>query len=226
MEPLTTFARHVFDVFQDKGAVISTLMIAIGAAFSAQHMLKELWDSLRHLRQIPVTAQGPGGPELQEVSYSGTSSRSPSQVARERAAERIAEAKLAMTSNRSSERFAHISSVLLTVGQYIIGGVLASSFVQESLSPKSVGFLGVLVLIASLVKQQFHPELNAENARRNVSQLRALIRTSEDQLTILDAKIASGQDHTDAMIDLMTKITQRLNEIENLYTIEPSATSG
>jgi hypothetical protein len=92
--------------------------------------------------------------------------------------------------------------------------------VQESLSSKSVGLLGVLVLVSSLLKQQFHPELNAENARKKASQLQALVRTSEDQLTILDAKIASGQDHSDAMIALLTQITQRLNEIENPEAIE------
>jgi hypothetical protein len=98
--------------------------------------------------------------------------------------------------------------------------VLASSFVQASLSSKWVGALGILVLIASLFKQQFHPELNAESSRRKASRTQALIRASEDQLAILDAKIATGQDHTDAMIALMTQITQTLTEIENPEAIE------
>jgi hypothetical protein len=100
--------------------------------------------------------------------------------------------------------------------------VLASSFVQESLKPKWVGVFGVVVLIASLFKQQFHPEINAENARKNASKLQALVRSSEDQLAVLDAKIASGQDHSDAMIALLTQITQRLTEIENPEAIEPN----
>jgi len=70
------------------------------------------------------------------------------------------------------------------------------------------------VLVASLVKQQFHPELNAENGRKKMFQLRALIRNSEDQLTILDAKIALGEDDSDGMFALLTQITGRLNEIE------------
>lgn len=41
------------------------------------------------------------------------------------------------------------------MSQYIIGGVLASSFVQGLLNPPWVGVLGVLVLVASLFKQQF-----------------------------------------------------------------------
>jgi multidrug resistance efflux pump len=92
--------------------------------------------------------------------------------------------------------------------------------VQESLSPKLVGSLGLLVLLASLIKQYFRPEVSVENARKKVAQLKALIRTSEDQLAILDAKIASGQDHTYAMISLLTKITDRLTEIETPEVIE------
>jgi len=144
-----------------------------------------------------------------------------SKVARERAVKRLDEAKEAMDDQSGSARISKISDTLLTVGQYVIGGVLASSFVQESLSPKSVGLLGVLVLVASLVKQQFHPELKAEEARKRASKLQGLIRTSEDQLTILDAKIASGQDQSDAMIALLTQITQRLTAIENPEAIEP-----
>jgi hypothetical protein len=143
-----------------------------------------------------------------------------SAVARERAVKRLIEAKEAMDDQSVSARISKISDTLLTVGQYVIGGVLASSFVQESLSPKSVGLLGVLVLVASLVKQQFHPELKAEDARKRASKLQGLIRTSEDQLTILDAKIASGQDQSDAMIALLTQITHRLTEIENPEAIE------
>jgi hypothetical protein len=143
-----------------------------------------------------------------------------SKVARERAVKRLNEAKEAMDDQSGSARISKISDTLLTVGQYVIGGVLASSFVQESLSPKSVGLLGVLVLVASLVKQQFHPELKAEDARKRASKLQGLIRASEDQLTILDAKIASGQDQSDAMIALLSQITQRLTEIENPEAIE------
>ena len=73
----------------------------------------------------------------------------------------------------------------------------------------------MLVLIASLFKQQFHPEINADDARKKALALQSLIRSSEDTLAILDAKSATGQDHSDAMIDLMTLLTQNLTEIEN-----------
>jgi hypothetical protein len=136
-------------------------------------------------------------------------------VARARVVVRIAEATTSRTQQLSTQKWSKISANLLTIAQYIIGGVLASSFVQESLTPKWVGGLGVLVLIASLFKQQFHPEVNAEDARKKASKLQGLVRSSEDQLAILDAKTAAGQDHSDAMITLLTQITQRLTEIEN-----------
>jgi len=151
--------------------------------------------------------------------------KTPSQVAREQVVIRLNEAKTAMTEQRGAAKVAKISSNLLTIGQFIVGGVLASSFVQEALTPKWVGGLGVLVLVASLFKQQFHPELNAEEARKKSSRLQALIRFSEDQLAIIDAKMTSGQDHSDAMISLMTQITQTLTEIENPEALESSSKS-
>jgi hypothetical protein len=145
---------------------------------------------------------------------------SPSLVARGRVFVRIAEASAARQEQLSVQKWSKAAANLLTIGQFIIGGVLASSFVQQSLAPRWVGALGVLVLIASLFKQQYHPEINAENARAKASNIQALIRSSEDQLAILDVRIAAGQDHSDAMITLLTQITQRLTEIENPEAIE------
>ena len=155
-----------------------------------------------------------------DAAYRPPQVPTPSQVAKERALARIEEAKDTFRRQTSSARWSTISGDFLSVAQYIIGGLLASSFVQESLSPKLVGSLGLLVLLASLIKQHFHPEVSAENACKKAAQLRALIRTSEDQLAILDAKIASGQDHTDAMISLLMKITERLTEIDTPEVIE------
>lgn len=77
------------------------------------------------------------------------------------------------------------ASASLTFGQYIIGGVLASSFVQQSLTTQVVGSLGVLVLVSSLVHQRYRPDLQASGARQRVARLRALIREIEDELFAL-----------------------------------------
>ena len=133
---------------------------------------------------------------------------------------RINEAIKARSEQLGTAKWSKVSSNSLIVAQYIIGGVLATSFVQESLKTKWIGAMGVVVLIASLFRQQFHPEINAQEARAKASRLKALVRASEDQLAILDAKIASGQDHSDAMIALLTQIRGRLTEIEDPEAID------
>ncbi len=144
----------------------------------------------------------------------------PTLITRELVVVRIDEAVKARAEQLGTAKWSKVSSNSLITAQYIIGGVLASSFVQESLNPKWIGAMGVVVLIASLFRQQFHPEINAREARTKASKLKALIRTTEDQLAILDAKIASGQDHSDAMIALLTQIRERLTEIEDPEAIE------
>lgn len=151
-------------------------------------------------------------PVHESAGHLGTPS---SQVARARVVLRLAEAKAFRDSQAKRARSSALASNLLSVAQYVIGGVLASSFVQESLTPKWVGALGVLVLIASLIRQQFHPEIDAELARKKVGEITGHIRSSEDELAILDAKTASGEDHSDAMVKLMTDVTGTLNLIEN-----------
>ena len=151
---------------------------------------------------------------LASTGWRTTDAGSPTLVARSRVVLRIKEAATFRKEQLGIRKWSKIAANLLTIAQYIIGGVLASSFVQESLTPKWVGGLGVLVLIASLFKQQFHPEINAEDARKKAYELQALVRSSEDQLAIIDAKIPSGQDHSDAMIALLKEITQTLNKIE------------
>ena len=146
---------------------------------------------------------------------------SPSIVARRHVKTRIKEAIDYRADQLRAAKWSNGSSNLLIIGQYIIGGVLASSFIQEWLTPKWVGALGVVVLIASLFRQQYLPELKVEPSKRNGAKAQGLIRLSEDQLAILDAKIAGGQDHTDAMIALITHITEKLSEIEN-----PEALAG
>jgi len=186
------------------------------AAASAVESALTLARRMRSTRGSPSVSDG-----ALEVKTAVLDS-SPTRVARERVVTRLSEASSARRDQYSAYKWSGRASALLTIAQYIFGGVLASSFIQESLTPKWVGGLGVLVLIASLFRQQFHPEINAENARKKASQLQALIREAEDQLSILDAKIAAGQDHSDAMISLLKLLTRRLTEIENPEAVEPA----
>jgi hypothetical protein len=220
MDEIRKFLEHVLDNLKPYATLLSGFAILAGGAASA-------WaKTLIHLLTKDDKQKEPVARIRTADTVSKYESRSPSQVARNQTAMRLYEAKEAMEEQKASAKAAKISSNLLTIGQYIIGGVLASSFVQEALSAKWVGVLGVLVLIASLVKQQFHPEINAAEALKKAAQLKALIRLSEDQFTILDAKIASGQDQTDAMIALLAQITQKLNEIENDEPVQITSRSG
>jgi transcriptional regulator with GAF, ATPase, and Fis domain len=198
-------------------SIVSLLMSALSSiiAHSARDIFAVSWQLLK----TTISSKAPQRQQTQDSAYKRPV-QVPSEVARKRAASRIEEAREAMLQQVSAARWSTISGNMLTVGQYVIGGLLASSFIQESLSPKLVGFLGVLVLLASLIKQHFHPEQSAESARKKAAQLKALIRTSEDQLAILEAKTANGQDHTDALIALLVQITQRLTEIEEPEALE------
>lgn len=166
--------------------------------------------SLISLLSRGVAKVGETGDRTDEVAPS-----SPTSVARAQVIRRIADARDALRKQESSSKVSTWIANLLTFAQVVIGGVLASSFVQQSLTPKAVGLFGVLVLIASLVKQQYRPEVGAEDARQKGSRLRALIRTAEDQLTALDARSTQGEDRSDALIALTNRISRGLTEIEN-----------
>jgi hypothetical protein len=86
------------------------------------------------------------------------------------------------------------SANFLTFGQYIIGGLLASSFIQESLSKNMIGLLGVLVLFSSLVHQRFRPDIQAEWARMRVAKARKMIREIEDRIFELKNERDGAQD--------------------------------
>src|SRR5262249_1995639 len=105
-------------------------------------------------------------------------------------------------------RFSRLSANFLSGAQYIIGGVLASSFAQNALTPRWVGILGVVVLIASLFQQQYHPDKNAAEARRKANRLKALIRSTQDSLAIIHLKSSGSQSDIDSLVTLMTSITK------------------
>ncbi len=102
------------------------------------------------------------------------------------------------------------SSASLVVGQFIIGGVLTTSFVRSALSEEIVGLLGLLVLASSLVSQHFRPDLLHKTSAVKAHRLRALKRWAEDELyeasrgTVDDARILAAR----------RKVTAALEEIE------------
>jgi hypothetical protein len=86
----------------------------------------------------------------------------------------------------------HLASSILTFGQFIIGGLLATSFLQENLSKSVIGVIGLLVLTSSLVRQYYHPDIQAAAATGRAAKLKAMIRKAQDQLYLLDEKVADA----------------------------------
>ena len=105
------------------------------------------------------------------------------------------------------------SARLLTFGQYVIGGVLASSFVQQKTSPEVIGVFGVLVLLASLITQHYHPELSAQVASQKAELLGVLIRESEDRIVVIETTCDPEKDLPIPILDLLERISAELKVI-------------
>jgi hypothetical protein len=102
-----------------------------------------------------------------------------------------------------------ISRVLI-VGQYIIGGLLASAFVQKSLSHELVGALGLFVLFSSLIYQRFRPDVQLRGAMSRSLRLKATIRQAEDDICAIQA----GAPDAPSVLELRRKLSSALSEIE------------
>jgi hypothetical protein len=103
-------------------------------------------------------------------------------------------------------RITSLSNNLLVAGQYVVGGTLATSFLQESLSSTTVGVLGLVVLVATIVHQRYRPDLRARVAKSKLALLRATVRKSQDNIVRLDQP---------EYIKLIGELTKALNQIEN-----------
>jgi len=117
---------------------------------------------------------------------------------------RLMEARRAERRQGAIAKWTGLSNALLTFGQYIVGALLASSFVQASLTQEIVGSLGVLVLVSSAVHQRYRPDLQATGARQRGTKLRALIRDVEDDL--YDLK--QGRQGAPSVYEVRRKVTR------------------
>jgi hypothetical protein len=127
------------------------------------------------------------------------------------ALDRLSDARVALERQSTVAKINRWTSGTLTFGQYVIGGVLASSFVQQSLSREIVGTLGVLVLVSSLVYQHFRPDIQLRGSLGRAHRLRALIRRAEDDLYAMRSQ-ASNAPSVD---DFRRSISDALSEIES-----------
>lgn len=114
--------------------------------------------------------------------------------------------------NRVVARWSSTATTLLTFSQFIVGGVLASSFIQEALSASIVGLLGVLVLLSSLIHQRYRPDLHALQAKHRMYKARKLIRLVEDDLFA----ITNGMKNAPTIFEVREKASRGLSELEDI----------
>ncbi len=126
---------------------------------------------------------------------------------------RMEEARVLLAKKEGAARASLWSARSLTFGQYVIGGVLASSFVQQKTSPQIIGVLGILVLLASLITQHYHPEVAAKVASQKAEQLKDLLRRSEDCLVGFEATMDADNDDPTPLLELLRTITSELSRI-------------
>jgi hypothetical protein len=123
---------------------------------------------------------------------------------------RLAEAHAEINRQLRSARAHRIAAVLLVSAQFIVGGLLASSFVQQSLDKTVVGVPGVVVLTSSLIRQYYKPELEQEGSRARALRLRAVVREVEDAINLR----TEGKLDTAAAQVLTKQIRVALAEVE------------
>lgn len=124
--------------------------------------------------------------------------------------ERLAEAREVLRQQYNLAKAHRVGGGSLTFGQFIVGGLLASSFVQDHTSKTLVGLLGLLVLASSIIRQHYKPESSSIAARERAVTLKAVIRYVEDQLYFN----RQGLDQAVSPWHLRGILTQALNELD------------
>lgn len=131
---------------------------------------------------------------------------------------RLIEARELLRRQESNATWNSRAAASLVFGQYVVGGVLATSFIQESLSSKAVGLLGVLVLISSLIHQNYRPDVQSRGARERALRLRKLIRHAEDALYSIQA----GVKEPSTIHNVRQTVSIGITEIETMELGEAS----
>lgn len=132
-----------------------------------------------------------------------------SELRMEHVSRRFEEARMLLVKQEALARLNSRATFFLGIGQYIVGGILATSFVQDKLSPTLAGALGIVVIGSQLINQAFHPSVLAKNAKSRAVRLRQIIREAEDQLAV-------HGDSVDAVLksDIIRQLSQGTFEVE------------
>jgi hypothetical protein len=131
---------------------------------------------------------------------------------------RLQEMKEAIQHHKRIRQASHIATSTLTFGQYIVGGILASAFVQNGLPPQMVSILGLLVLLSSLIHHHFRPDIHLRASTERLARLKALLRHVEDDLETGEGR--SDPKHAELELKVLRRITNGLCSIDLLELAE------
>jgi hypothetical protein len=132
---------------------------------------------------------------------------------------RLREAKNAIRAQTAVEKYSMWSGRSLVAGQFILGGLLASAFIQQTLSSTLVGSLGLVVLLSQIIRERYNPEGSAKIARTRIVRLENLIRKTEDDLALYDARkngYNSDETATPSLHEILARLSEGLTESESL----------
>jgi hypothetical protein len=140
---------------------------------------------------------------------------------------RLVDARDELARQISSAKWNGRSAISLAISQYVVGGTLATSFIQNNLPEEAVGFLGLVVLLASIIYQRFRPDLRTGAARRRVALLRATIRRAEDGLYGLRKSLPQAPSLEEIRADVTNALIQiEHSELEDNFLPLPTPPHG
>lgn len=147
-----------------------------------------------------------------DVSIKQAASRDVSHPIKDLTIQRLTEARRVLGSQILKARLFRISDFLFTFSQFVVGGLLASSFLQDRLSKDIVGCVGLIVLFSSLMRQQVHPDLKSIGAYKRVIFLKALLRKAED----LWASVRENPTTAPSIREICKMLSDGLAEVERM----------
>jgi hypothetical protein len=130
---------------------------------------------------------------------------------------RISEADRARRLSHKRAKRYRVAANLLIFGQYVVGGVLATPSVEHTFLHLKI--FGLLVVISSIVKQQYHPDAVAKEAEQKSLKFAAMIQCAEDQLVKIYNRYGP-HEREEPYLELADRITFVMN-LNDLTSIQP-----
>lgn len=113
-------------------------------------------------------------------------------------------------SQESSFKRNKFSSNALKIGQYLLGTILASAFIQETIPGPVTGALGVLVLFATVSQQHFRPDVVYRGSHLRMALLDDVERRAKNDLFKFEKKEVTAR----SIYEIREEISEVLKEVD------------